>query len=108
MRSNLADELRWNSGTVGSHFGAGLPRVVGESVNEAVVIIHQQQFHPLPCFRWCGCGGGTGRYSTQGAEESGGLQARLFFLKDWNRVVQQSCAHWIPGDSVTKMDGTNQ
>ena len=42
MRRDFANELGRNSGAVSGHLGAGLPRIVSQRVDEAVVVIHQQ------------------------------------------------------------------
>ena len=43
VRRQVQDQLMRNSRAIGHHFGAGLARVVGQRVDEAVVVVHQQQ-----------------------------------------------------------------
>ena len=43
-RGDFVDQLQREAGAIGDHFRAGLPRVVGERVDEAVVVVDQQQF----------------------------------------------------------------
>jgi hypothetical protein len=43
VRRDLRDQLRRKSGAIRDHLGAGLPRVVRQRVDEAIVVIHQQQ-----------------------------------------------------------------
>ena len=69
-RRQLRDQLRRKAGAIGHHFGAGLARVVGQRVDEAIVVIHQQQFragargfalHRSGCRRGCGSRPACGR-----------------------------------------------
>ena len=42
---HLRNQLRRKSGAIGHDLRAGLARVVGQGVDEAIVVVHQQQFH---------------------------------------------------------------
>src|SRR6266478_5968319 len=42
LRLDLENKVARNSGGVGDYFGAGLARIIGKRVNEAIVVVDQQ------------------------------------------------------------------
>ena len=98
-----------NSRAIGHHFGAGLARVIGQRVDEAVVVVDQQQFHALPALSAMAHLGRLRLSSaSQGAEKSSGLEARLLFFQLGNRIVEQRRAGAIARDSIAQMNGADQ
>src|SRR5580704_12746982 len=98
----------WNSSAVRHYLGAGLARVVGQRVDETVVVIHQEQFNTLPPPPHEDLGRFRLPSASQGTEESSGLEARLLFFQFRNRVIEQRGACAIARDSIAQVNGADQ
>ena len=106
VRVDRVEHLEWRSRAIRDYFRSRLARVIRQRVDEAIVVVDQQQLHleQLVLF----VSGLRNGLRAQQPEESGGFQPGFPFLGCRVGIVQQRRARRIGGVTIPQIRRANQ
>ena len=107
VRLDRVEHFKRHTRPVGHHFRTRLPRVIGEGLDKAIVVIDQQQLHPNGFVFSSGIRGGGNR-GPQQAEKPGGFEPGFRFFRRRIGIIEKRRASRISRVAIAQIGGADQ